>query len=237
MLIAVGIAMLLFVGYQVYLTDYFAHAAQTKAKQALVTRWKTGPDPLLPLPDGSLPRLPVGTGIANLYIPRLGRDYAWTIVQGTSAADPQKGPGHYPGTALPGQVGNFAVAGHRVGRGEPFLDLDRLRAGDAVIVETESHWYVYRVKGANRNISAEDGDGIPGREIVSPRADSVLLDVPDHPGVAPSEALMTMTTCHPKFTAARRMIVYAHLQQTLPRVAANMPARIAALYRAVLGRQ
>jgi sortase A len=234
-LITAGVVVLLFVVYEVYLTNYFAHEAQTKVKHALTRQWTDHKDPLLRLPDGSLPTLPTGVGIANLYVPRLGRDYAWTIVQGTSDADLEKGPGHYAGTALPGQRGNFAVAGHRVGKGEPFLNLDQLRAGDAVIVETESHWYVYRVKGAHGDLSAEDADGIPGRQIVSPGDGSVLLAVPDHLDTRPGEALMTMTTCHPKFTAAKRMIVYAQLQRTLPRTSSTMPAQVTGLYKGVTG--
>ena len=74
-------------------------------------------------------------------------DYHFTIVEGTNDADLEKGPGHYVGTALPGQVGNFAVAGHRVGKGEPFLNLDQLQPGDAVVIETVTNWYVYTVLG------------------------------------------------------------------------------------------
>ncbi len=234
-LITAGVVVLLFVVYEVYVTNYFAREAQTKVKHALAKEWTQGKDPLLPLPDGSLPKLATGNGIANLYIPRLGRDYAWTVVQGTSDADLEKGPGHYAATALPGRLGNFAVAGHRVGKGEPFLNLDHVRAADAVIVETESHWYIYRVKGAHGDITAADSDGLPGREIVTPSDGSVLLAVPDHLDSRPNEALMTMTTCHPKFTAAKRMIVYARLQRALPRVSSTMPAQVAALYNGVSG--
>ena len=132
--------------------------------------------------------MPDGTGIAFLYMPRLGSDYAWAIVQGTTDADLEKGPGHYVGTALPGQVGNFAVAGHRVGKGEPFLNLDHLQAGDTVIVQTESKWFVYRVKGMqHNNIDSTDSDGIPGREIVSPSDGDVLDAVPDHPSDADTD--------------------------------------------------
>ncbi len=232
-LITAGLVVLLFVVYEVYVTNYFADQAQTKVKHALTKYWQNHKDPLLTLPDGKVAKLATGVGIANLYIPRLGRDFARTIVEGTSDADLAKGPGHYESTALPGQLGNFAVAGHRVGKGEPFLNLDQLRAGDAVIVETESHWYVYRVKGANGDITAADSDGIPGREIVAPGDATVLLAVPDHLDTRPDEALMTMTTCHPKFTAAKRMIVYSQLRQTLPRTSSARPAQISALYDGV----
>jgi sortase A len=231
LLITAGVVLLLFVVYEVYVTNYFAHQQQAKVKTALTQQWQSGDDPLLPLPGQHAPSLPDGKGIAYLYIPRLGRDYAWAIVEGTSNADLEKGPGHYSGTALPGQVGNFAVAGHRVGKGEPFLNLDHLRAGDAVIVKTESSWFVYRVKGTQHgDIDSADADGIPGREIVSPSDSAVLADVPDHPGTQPTEKLMTMTTCHPKFTADKRMIIHAALVKTVPASGAAMPASIQDLY-------
>jgi sortase A len=233
-LITAGVIVLLFVVYEVYITNYFAHEAQAKVKREVITQWQHGTrDPLLPLPGQKAPTLPDGKGIAFLYIPRLGPDYGWAIVQGTSDADLEKGPGHYIGTALPGQVGNFALAGHRVGKGEPFLNLDHLQAGDPVIVQTESEWFVYRVKGTDHhNIDTVDADGIPGREIVSPGDGAVLDPVPDHPNSTPTEKLMTMTTCHPKFTASQRMVIHAELWKTYPASGLTMPSAVKALYKA-----
>jgi sortase A len=236
-LITLGVVVLLFVVYEVYVTNWFAHREQAKVHTALKQEWADGIDPLLKLPQGQIASLD-GHGIANLYIPRFGLDFAWTIVQGAtvpSDADLEKGPAHYGGTALPGQIGNFAVAGHRVGKGEPFLNLDHLAPGDAIIIETKSQWYVYRVKGATNppDLSARGADGVPGREVVRPTDGDVLLPVPDHPGTQPTEALMTMTTCDPKFTAENRMIVYAALDPalTLPRTSDTKPPAIAALYQ------
>jgi sortase A len=223
---------LLFVVYEVYVTNYFADRAQAKVKSALTQQWKESTkDPLLALPGQSGPTLPEGKGIAYLYIPRLGRDFGYAIVEGVTDADLEKGPGHYEGTALPGQVGNFAIAGHRVGKGEPFLNLDQLRAGDAVIVQTESKWFVYRVKGSDHgSIDSVDSDGIPGRQIVTPSDGAVLDPVPDQPGASPTESLMTMTTCHPKFTATKRMVIHAALSRTVAARGLTMPASISALY-------
>jgi sortase A len=222
---------LLFVVYEVYITNVFAHRQQVKVHNALEKEWAQGKDPLA-LPGGGSSAIPIGDGIANIYIPRFGKDFAFTVVEGTDDASLQKGPGHYLGTALPAGTGNFAVAGHRVGKGEPFLNLDRLKAGDTVIVETKTRWYVYVVKGARGNIDALGADGIPGREIVSPSNGNVILPVPNHPTVRPTEKLMTMTTCHPKFTATQRMIVHAVLNPrlTVGRAGSRMPASISALY-------
>ena len=233
-LITLGCVLLLFVVYEVWITNVYSLRANHRVATKLQREWnRVADDPLLPLPNGSDPTIKLGTGIANLYLPRLGSDYHFAIVEGTNQDDLAEGPGHYAGTALPGAIGNFAVAGHRVGKGEPFLNIDKLRAGDPVIVETKSYWYVYRVKGHPAGTNPQqstDADGIPGRQIVDPSDGDVLLPVPNHRGAKPTERLMTMTTCHPKFTATERMIVYSALQAKVARTGDSMPAAIKALY-------
>jgi sortase A len=237
-LITLGLVVLLFVVYEVYITNIFAAREQSRVSKALKKEWANGQDPLA-LPGAGPSAIPLGKGIAVLYIPRLGADYHFTIVQGSVVPDDsqlEEGPAHYKNTALPGQVGNFAIAGHRVGKGEPFLNIDKLRAGDAVIVETKGFWYVYRVKGhpaGSNPQNSRDADGLPGREIVSPEDGNVLLPYPDHPGQKPTEALMTMTTCHPKFTASHRMIVYSALESKTANTDLQMPAAIKGLYSEV----
>jgi sortase A len=258
-LITLGLVVLLFAVYEVWITNIFAHRAQAKVYNALQQEWKRGRDPLS-LPSSGAHAIPPGSGIAVLYIPRLGQDYHFAIVQGGVVPDDsqlEKGPAHYAETALPGQVGNFAVAGHRVGKGEPFLNIDKLRSGDALIVETKSSWYVYRVLGSPSGSDPQDnvskvsvrGGGtakVPGREIVgtdgiSATGQSVLNPVPDQPpNVRPAAALMTMTTCHPKFTAAQRMIVHSELQSAIPNSVqmikqGRMPGSVEALYAEVQG--
>jgi sortase A len=244
-LITLGMVVLLFVAYEVWITNLFAARAQQKVTNALKEEWRNDNDPL-PLPGEKISAGEIGKGIAVLYIPRLGRDYHFTIVEGSTVPTDgqlEKGPAHYRDTQLPGQVGNFAVAGHRVGKGEPFLNLDKLKSHDVVIVETKSHWYVYRVLNAagtdierpDTTVASDNGVPIklPGREIVDPSDGQVLFPVPDHGGVPASEPLMTMTTCHPKFTASHRMIVYARLALTLPNRNLTMPPAVQALYSEV----
>jgi sortase A len=257
-LITLGLVVLLFAVYEVWITNIFAHREQVKVYNALHQEWLTGQDPLS-LPQTGPHAIPLGTGIAVLYIPRLGADYHFAIVQGSVVPDDsqlEKGPAHYADTQLPGEVGNFGVAGHRVGKGEPFLNIDKLRSGDAVIVETKSTWWIYRVLGAPpgadpegnmTSIAAKPEDGsasvtdfdVPGREIVDPSDGDVLLPIPNHPGYVPTHAaLMTMTTCHPKFTASQRMIVHAQLATQYPNsekwIKANkMPPQVKALYTEV----
>ncbi|TAM85880.1 MAG: class E sortase [Jatrophihabitans sp.] len=252
-LITAGLIVLLFVVYEVWVTNFFAHREQVRVHQALQRQWANCTQTLC-LPDGELKPI-VGDGIANLYIPRFGLDYAWTVVQGDKVptdSQLEEGPAHYADTAMPGEAGNFAIAGHRVGKGEPFLNLDQLQAGDPVVVETRTKWYVYCVLGtapganpcdpnaAGASLSARDANGVPGREIVSPDDGDVLLPVPnDTRAHGPyTVKYLTMTTCTPKFTAAQRMIVHASLQaeydkaQTGDNYSNAVPAPINAYYSA-----
>jgi sortase A len=231
-LITAGLVILLFVVYEVWVSNIFAHAAQTAVHNTLIKEWQQGDDPLVQgttsLPGSTQSTIATGTGIANIYIPRLGDDYHFTIVQGTDDSALGKGPGHYIGTALPGQVGDFAVAGHRVGKGEPFLNIDHLVPGDSIVIQTASYWYVYVVMGdvATGDLSTPGVEGVVGREIVSPSDGNVIAPVPDHPGQAPTVALLTLTTCHPKFTATKRMIIHASLQRTIPKDGTKLPKEL-----------
>jgi sortase A len=134
------------------------------------------------------------------------------IVEGAAQDQLAQGPGHYIGTAMPGEQGNLAIAGHRVGRGSPFLDLDQMRPGDPIVVETADAWFVYRVLGDPATGSFDDPSGIPGQEIVRPEAVSVISPTPGGPAEGPaSGAYLTLTTCHPKYSAQQRLIIHARL--------------------------
>lgn len=222
-LITSGLVILLFVVYEVWVTNIYADRKQHKEQVQLAESWQKGEDPLekakekLSLDPGAQVVLPAGTGFANLYIPAFGKDFAKTVVEGVDDASLEKGPGHYPKTALPGQTGNFAIAGHRVGKGEPFLNLDRLNAGDFLIVQTYDSWFIYTVVGdiASGDAEVADETGLTGRTIVAPSAVGVIAPVPNHPDQEPTRALITLTTCHPKYTANERMIIHGALTRTV----------------------
>ncbi len=144
------------------------------------------------------PRPSAGDGVAVLHIPRLGRDWEWVVVEGVDDADLAKGPGHFPHTALPGQIGNFAVAGHRATHGEPFAHLDQVQVGDQIVVETGKHWLVYQVTW-NR--------------ILAPSAVEVIEPVAGHPGLKPSARTLTLVTCNPRWSSSERLVVGASLVQ------------------------
>lgn len=149
-------------------------------------------------------KLPASSqAFALLRIPRLGRDWLSPVVEGVARgpfdlAPEELGRGvvHYPKTALPGGRGNFAVAGHRATHGEPFRDLDQVRTGDEISVETRARTYTYRVTGT---------------AIVSPTSTDVLSPVPGRPGAKPDAARLTLTTCHPRWASTWRLIVSAEL--------------------------
>ncbi|MGH3438405.1 MAG: class E sortase [Sciscionella sp.] len=224
--VTLGLIVLLFVFYEVYVTDWFSAAKQSNATQALDSAWSNQRGEHFSLADGK--------GMAKMYIPALGADYHFTIIEGTNADDLAIGPGHYKGTALPGAPGNFAVAGHRVGKGAPFNDIDLIRPCDAIVVETESDWFVYRMlpplgrqpDAANPKCAGVHSLGgpyadTPGQEIVLPAEGDVVAAVPHHPESTLSKgqqvALMTLTTCNPKFSDRQRLIVHAVLTKQYPK--------------------
>jgi sortase A len=140
-----------------------------------------------------------GSVIGVLRIPRLGDDWSRVMVEGVADEDIALGPGHFPGTALPGQVGNFAVAGHRATHGEPFAHLDEMRKGDTVEVETVSGTYTYVIDSS---------------VIVDPTYTGVIDPVPGKPNATPKHALITLVTCNPRWGSTERMIVSGHLTAT-----------------------
>lgn len=121
------------------------------------------------------------------------------IVEGTETALLDKAvAGHYPSTQQVGEVGNFALAGHRRTYGNSFRYVNELEPGDQVIVETATTWYVYEVTG---------------HEIVDPTDVDVIAPVPNHPEQQPTERLLTLTTCHSltlgEYGNDKRWITYA----------------------------
>jgi sortase A len=206
-----GIILLLFVVYELYITDLLNKHEQTQLTHQLQQQWTRAPA----LPGGSTAHgsVAVGQAFAILHIPRLGADGERVIVEGTDQEQLAQGPGHYVGTAFPGEKGNLSLAGHRVGKGSPFLNLDKLTVGSPIVIRTKTYWFTYRVMGdaASKDPTRPGPAGIPGMEIVSPAEIGVIEPVPDQPGAKPVRRLLTLTTCHPKFSARQRLVIHAQL--------------------------
>jgi sortase A len=132
--------------------------------------------------------VPVASPVSRLLIPKLG--VSTVVVEGTSKEALDAGAGHYSQSKLPGEVGNIAIAGHRVTYGKPFHDLDRLVPGDQVVLETPVGPYTYEMVPAF--------DGHPNPWVIRPDDWSVVADTP--------EPMLTLTTCHPKGSARQRLI-------------------------------
>ena len=158
--------------------------------------------PTTPASAPTSPPAPSGDAFAILRIPRLGTGWAKPVYQGVGADVLAEGIGHYPETQLPGAVGNAGFAGHRAGHGNPLIDIDTLRPGDPIVVETADAYVVYRTVRS---------------EIVPPTDVRVLAPVPEQPGATPTEAWLTLTSCEPKYGSTNRYIVFARLDRSVPR--------------------
>lgn len=193
-LITFGLVILLFAAYEVYGKASAIEAHQKVLSHQLDKAWA---QPVTAAATPTETRVRAGTAIARLYIPIL--KLRWVVVEGVDAGDIRYAPGHYPGTAMPGQIGNFSVAGHRVP--SLFWNLQEVRPGDRVVVQTQDYWYVYRVTV---------------NEIVTPHSIEVVAPAPDRIGEAPTRAMLTLTTCNPKWNDYQRMVVHAVLVTTTP---------------------
>ncbi len=201
LLITAGVVVLLFCVYELKVTNLYTEQQQKTLDTQLAREWATPPLPPVRKPDQvRLAAFDDGAGIARIYLPTLGRDQVHVVVEGVTHEDLKKGPGHYPGTAVPGAVGNMVVSGHRTTYGAPFNRLDELRPGDAVVIETRTFFFTYRVTGTT---------------IVSPDALGETDPVPNHPGQVATQRLLTLTTCNPKYSARTRLVVRALLEVPL----------------------
>ena len=143
-----------------------------------------------------------GSVVAELQIPAIGVDQY--VVEGTSSTNLSKGPGHYVGTAAPGQAGNVAIAGHRTTHGAPFNRLGELRRGDRIILTSTSGQHLtYVVSGSPQAVSPSD------------------VGVLNYFG----DNRITLTTCTPEFSAAQRLIAVGELTQSVRQAPASSEAR------------
>lgn len=192
--ITTGVLMLLFVTYQLWWTNVRAHAQAGKEASSLQDEWASGKR----APGEFEP----GQGFALLHIPKL--DVVVPIAEGTSNKKVlDRGMvGHYAEgalkTAMPSaKTGNFGLAGHRNTHGEPFRYINKLSAGDAIIVETQDEYFVYKMTSM-----------LP---VTAPSNVSVLNPVPPQSGFTEPGRYITLTTCTPEFTSKYRLIVWGKM--------------------------
>jgi sortase A len=196
-LIGAGVVVLLFVVYQLVGTNLIAKQSQRKLEDQLAKQLQSpaptptapgtpdaSPEPAPSLPAASAPEL--GSGIAIIEIPKIGLHSV--VVEGISLQDLRKGPGHFPNSPLPGSPGNVVISGHRTTYGAPFARLNELSKGDTIQLVTAKGTFDYQVTQ---------------QRVVAPTEVSVIAPTRD--------SRLTLTTCHPKFSAAQRLIIVASL--------------------------
>lgn len=194
LLLVAGLGVLGWVGYEVLWNPLVDPVQSSAAITELRAEWEDEEaTEFKPIP---------GAAMGLLRIPAFGESFEQPILVGTSDATLARGMGWYEGTAKPGEIGNFAFAGHRGSRG-PLAPMPTLHAGDEVIIETREAVFTYAVTNE------------PGNTMVMNTDTWVLDPVPGSPGVKPTEALITITTCHDLFNSPRRMILFGTLKDTV----------------------
>ncbi|MDQ3985772.1 MAG: sortase [Actinomycetota bacterium] len=209
-LIAVGVGVLLFVGWILWGTGLYTARQQNRLEDELAKlpaiepqRDGNGDSAFAGPGDDYLPG--EGQPVFGLRIPRI--DLSNVVVQGVGVEELKLGPGHYPDCrdefkgslcteqeeVWPGERGRVIISGHRTTYGQPFWSLDRVQEGDDIITETKWGTFVYEVTDI---------------EIVSPQARDIVL--PDPPG---SRAEIALTTCNPRFSASQRLVVFGEMKK------------------------
>lgn len=196
-ILTLGLILLLFVGFKALLQDSLISANQSSIAKEYGSEngKKQFRDPSKVNAQAQI--------FARMYVPRFGNDWTRLIAEGTRwhPVLNEIGVGHYIGTAMPGKVGNFAVAAHRGGFGGSFKEIHRLVEGDKVYVETNKYWYVYKYLQT---------------KIVSPQDVSVIRPVPGElKGSHPGGRYMTLTSCTPIFVNTDRIVVWLELDKVL----------------------
>ena len=189
-LIASGILIFLFVAYQLWGTGLAESRSQDSLKKQFDRAATTTPTTAPSAPVTTVPPQ-LGDAVALISIPKINLEKY--VVEGVNVEDLKKGPGHYPDTPMPGQPGNAAIAGHRTTYGAPFYSINDLGLGDPIMVTTNAGQFRYVVEES---------------KIVGPDESAVLDSTADN--------RLTLTTCHPRYSAAQRLIVVARLTSPLP---------------------
>jgi sortase A len=200
-MILAGLSLLGYVAWQFWGTNWISKRHQREITSQLQEDWAAG--------TGCDKFCPHGKASALIRIPKFGKNYVVPVIEGTSQDILAKGFGHFEDTADPGQVGNYAIAGHRVTHGEPLRHMPDLRPGDKVIVETRTATYTYQL------------DTNPNDLVISFTGVWVLDPLPHNPkpgGPEPKQVkgqrLITLTTCSEIFHTDNRMIAFGHLVST-----------------------
>lgn len=235
--LTLGVVLGLFWVWHLVINDRIQGSQQSSYAQAIAEDWEepaaeeaagaespgdalaTAVPVALPLEPPVVETVELGDAFALLYVPRFGDNYVRAIGEGVDLAsvlnNAQLGVGRYPQSSDLGELGNFAIAGHRTTYGAPFANIAELRAGDRFYVEVDQGWYSYEF----RNL-----------EYVLPTEMDVLNAFPKTQAEHSSIRVITLTSCHPRFSDAERIIAYGVYEGWYPREN-GPPAEITHLVR------
>lgn len=204
-LIVAGVVVLLYLVYSLFFTNLTTGVAQAELSEEWDRQVAQSAEPAdsepepEDEPEGPPPPVDPGSAFAVLEFARPGSDQPPVhadplyVVSGVALSDLTRGPGHYPGTAEPGGEGNLAIAGHRTTYGAPFYHLDQLVEGDHILVTgRDGIRHTYRVRR---------------QQVVGPSDMWVVGEDP----LESDTPTLTLTTCHPRFSAAQRLVIFAEL--------------------------
>jgi sortase A len=190
-----GIALIV-IGLAVIIWPFYTNFVMVRREMEILSSWDEEIEAVLDKDAGEANKklekenIPVDTEKKipfRITIPEIEID--WIVKKGTDYATLKKGPGHYTSSALPGENGTCLVAGHRTTYGAPFNRLDELEEGDEIIIETEGNEkFIYLVTGQESALPT----------------DMTVLENTEYPS-------LVLSTCHPKFYATRRLIIYARI--------------------------
>jgi sortase A len=232
LLITAGALLGLFLAWHLVWNDTIQGERQSQSAMDLAQQWKA-PTPTSPddtaasaanKPSEDEPPVTVanaeGQAFALLYVPRFGKDYVRSIAEGvdleTVLNSRTLGVGRYLESNRLGEVGNFALAGHRTTWGATFGEIGELRIGDRIYVEVPEGWHSYQF----RNL-----------EYVWATEVDVLNSFPKMNVQDPNTRVITLTSCHPRFSEAERVIAYGVYEGWFPRDG-GPPSEIADLVKA-----
>ncbi len=205
-MVAAGFGLLGYVGWQFWGTNWVSHREQDEVTGALRSEWSNRGSPL----KLKLKKVPVGHASALIRIPRFGSAYVVPVLEGVAPDVLARGFGHFTKSSEAGQVGNYALAAHRVTHGEPLRRMPELRPGDSVIVETADATYSYRLDtDPDQLVIPFTGVWVLGALPKNPKAGGL------QPAQRPGQKLITLTTCAEIFHTDDRMIAFGHLVRTI----------------------
>ena len=223
-----GVLVLLFLAWQLWWNNALMEESQSRSADSISRGWTedVAPDPAPADPTPVDYGEPVVAAVpadaeafAVLYVPRFGDHYRRSIAEGVGKNvlnSPDTGIGHYPGTQMPGETGNFAIASHRSANGGGMHLINELQLGDAIYVQTADGYYTYRFRDF---------------EYVPPTAIEAIAPVPHDPAATAVDRLIALTTCNPLYSTAERLIAYGVFESWQP-TSAGAPAELAAILAA-----